>query len=435
MKRAPTRVLFYAMVSDTRSASGFAVGIGIFAIAMALLPFSQAISGPYTESAHGDSSVGVNRADISALGYSRANCAHCHEQHASIEGSEPAPVDGVPAAFCLFTDNFNTAATGPPYLESDNICFYCHNDFGSIMQVVNNNYAQTFGGYTATDGTIITSILDAFTPYPGYDHTQHNLKDVYNYAKSQFVFFTDSSNPCNACHNPHLAKRNNANPQDPTYKAISRPTDHDTLWGDDASERMDSYTTYQPPFYYNSTTTYEPDGSANHDGSKMPDYVTFCLDCHTNADVYSTKLARNLKAIDWGPAGDIHGGSPRYAQQYVSGATLKLPYDTTLGGTTPNYILSCTDCHEPHGTVLNHTATYPSYLLRKMLNGERVDGTTSGPGHLKIKEWNWSALNICQRCHAVSQHCGGDLGCTVCHYHGSIQSAGCTASWGPHKAF
>lgn len=127
----------------------------------------------------------------------------------------------------------------------------------------------------------------------------------------------------------------------------------------------------------------------------------------------------------------MRGGSPRYAEQYVAGATLKEPYDTTLGGTSPNYVLSCLDCHEPHGTLMQGN----SFLLRKGINGTRVNGTSSRPSHLKTKEWNWSNYEICIRCHNVGLHYGGDTGCFDCHYHGSIQSSGCTQSWGPHKAF
>jgi cytochrome c553 len=199
---------------------------------------------------------------------------------------------------------------------------------------------------------------------------------------------------------------------------------------------MSNYTTYQPPYMYGSTTTYEPDSSPAHNGSLMPDYNALCLDCHSNADVYSTPLGRYLKMIKWGIDGDMHGGAPRYSGQYVTNATLKPPYDTTAGGTSPNYVLSCLDCHEPHGSILAPDYVPPSsYLLRKAINGERVGGTTSGPAQYINLEWNWSVLKICQRCHNVSQHCGSDIGCLNCHYHNSIQSAGCTQSWGPHRAF
>jgi len=56
-------------------------------------------AGPYLNSAHGNTTYGVNRSSMASLGYARANCAHCHEQHASIGGAEPAPTGGSPSPF------------------------------------------------------------------------------------------------------------------------------------------------------------------------------------------------------------------------------------------------------------------------------------------------------------------------------------------------
>jgi hypothetical protein len=403
---------------NTRRTCRYPISGSLCLLVTMIIGLSAAVAygGPYADSAHGDTSAGVNRSDIATAGYSRGNCAHCHEQHASIEGDEPTPAGDSPSAFLLFTDNFDTTATGYPYSESDDICFSCHNDAGSIMQVTNNNYIQTFAGYTPA--TPINSILDAFTPYSGYPHSEHNLYDVWNYARTNFSFFTASSNPCTACHNPHLAKRNKTDPDNPALTAISRPTDHGNLWGDDASERMDNYSVYQPPYMYGSTSSYEPDGSALHDGSKMPDYNTFCLDCHSNSDVYSTKLGRNMTAIDWSSSGDMHGGKPRTND--AAQASLRAPYSEA----TANYVLSCVDCHEPHGTVLANSASEgtSSFLLRKEMNGEEV--LRSG-GASPFGEFSWFHTDICIRCHSFA-HCGpanGD-GCLTCHYHGSNES-GC----------
>jgi len=51
-----------------------------------------ACAGSYTESAHGNSIEGVNRTCLSV--FVTGNCAHCHEQHASHDGSEANPVSG-----------------------------------------------------------------------------------------------------------------------------------------------------------------------------------------------------------------------------------------------------------------------------------------------------------------------------------------------------
>ncbi len=208
---------------------------------------------------------------MAAAGYARGNCAHCHEQHASVNGSTPA---GGPHPFTLFANNFSGKQTGP-YVQANDFCFYCHISTGAVQSeggITNRQYSNTFGGYL-TDSA--KDILGAFNL-----NSYHNLYDIQRFAKTKFPFFKDSSNPCVACHNPHLVKRNKAHPSDPTYAAIARPTDHGHLWGAAANERMNKYTTYRSPFFYNSTNTYEPGGVSTRDGSLTPDYVTFCLDCH-----------------------------------------------------------------------------------------------------------------------------------------------------------
>ena len=191
---------------------------------------------------------------------------------------------------------------------------------------------------------------------------------------------------------------------------------------------------YHAPFRYNSTTTYEPDGSTITDGSNQPDYVTFCTDCHNATNViYSTSLGRDLQKIDWArqtptyllnnlsaycdAPGDVHGsikrcsdidgkyqgqwktcgcitndsyGFDKTTRDFCRGAPIDLsdgkgcclyeghrvdainwwgdikpPYITA---NYQNFILNCTDCHEPHGAVHGTGTTIP-YLLRKTVNG------------------------------------------------------------------
>jgi hypothetical protein len=80
--------------------------------------------GSYRDSAHGDPVNGVYAAliDPKYAEYSAGNCTHCHQMHASIEGAEPAPVDG-PAPHVLFSKNFIVTRTLNPYLETDDFCF------------------------------------------------------------------------------------------------------------------------------------------------------------------------------------------------------------------------------------------------------------------------------------------------------------------------
>jgi len=334
----------------------------VFALVFSMAFAGDAFAGNYTSSAHGNSTYGVNRSSMS--GYSTGNCAHCHEMHASLGGSEPSPASGSPSPFALFADNFNSSSTAGSYTESDNFCFYCHYSSGTVQQVTNYDYSRVFG--CATGG--VTSIMDAFN-----QTYQHDLHDIYLFAKNKFSWFGDSHNPCDACHNPHLAKRNWSDPDDPTLTAISLPSDHDNLYGDDTgSERMSTYN-YKAPYCFGSS--YEPGGTGAGDGSDMPNYVTFCQDCHYQFSSYATADLNNTpNDIDWTSSGDKHGEG-----NMDGGLDIKSPYSSSGG-----YVLSCTDCHEPHGSA-------NTYLIRRRVNAGDLAGTV-GSG---AKDFGY----LCQRCH------------------------------------
>jgi hypothetical protein len=398
----------------------------------------RASSGPYLDSAHGGQNgtiTGVQRTSVS--GYAAGNCAHCHEQHASIGGSEPTPTGG-PSKYELLADNFS-GATANPYVQSDDVCFYCHTTSTYTLQssAFNNyTYSATFGGCPTTGGNCTTgTIFEAFnlTSY-------HNLYDVYRFitglpgagSHSNFTNFPADSNPCSGCHNVHIAKRSCGKPSgsfDPAISAISKPSDHNNIWGDDSpSERMNSNftTSYQAPYWYGSTTNYEPANTTTYDGSNLPDYVTFCIDCHNATNtIYSTTLGSNLKTIDWvttggdtSTSGDKHG-----TNSATTNICIDPPYNSTSSCTTSGLgkVLSCTDCHEPHGGPNN-------FLIRKEVNGGVLSGTVS----TGTKDYGY----LCRQCHMddldynstsgtannweAVHHCAGDFpymqkSCSNCH--------------------
>ena len=368
-----------------------------------------AYAGTYLDSAHGNSTHGVDRK--STTQYAIGNCAHCHEQHASIGGTQPDPADAppVPSKFCLLADNFDTSATAKLYLQSDNVCFYCHckvTDTTQTMAFDNYSYSRTFGGNV--DATP-ASIMDAFNITSG---SYHNLNDILNFAKSASGWpstFTADSNPCSACHNVHIAQRSCGKPTgsyDPAKSAISKPSDHNNLWGDDdgtgvnLSERMSAYpATYQAPYYYARTPTkYEPANNATSDGSNLPNYAAFCLDCHVNA---VSKGATSLTAINWTNSGidpDKHGQTA--ADSGSDYGELIAPYANATG----IYALSCSDCHEPHGSS-------NEWLLRTEVNAKSgISISTSGVWY-----------EFCTACHSVV------LGGTGSH--SSVTSgSGCSSS-------
>ena len=374
------------------------------ALMLLLLSATWLSAGTYTESAHGDSVAGVNRQATSTEGYARGNCGHCHEQHASINNQEPVPVGGSPSGYLLLSDQ-SSDKTVNPYSQADNVCFNCHSSTGSVQQgsFTNKNFSSTFGGASTT----ITSIMDAFN-----QSSYHNLYDVRRLITGQsgtksFADLPADSSPCSGCHNVHMAKRNRETPGDPTNTAISKPSDHNNLFGNDSpGERMtnpDYGGDYQPPKYFSSGNL-EPDGLGSDQtmqASKTPDYSEFCTDCHNpTSTIYSSTLGRYLKKIDWGIGGDKHGAQLTDGHDFVAaghiitpriggGGLIQAPY--VIGD---DYILSCLDCHEPHGS--NNIM-----LLRPRVNGGDLDISITAPD-VKIGLNNPNIDDIgylCLRCH------------------------------------
>lgn len=331
-------------------------------------------AGSYRDSAHGNADYGVNRSSMDGryAAYSTGNCSHCHELHASIGGSDPLP-EGGPAPHALFAPAFNNERTQGPYLETDNFCFYCHSETTG-QQVRNQNYSVTFGGGMAGSGP--QAIRPAFNQL-----SYHNLYDIKVFLENSPTYsawYARRGNPCSACHDPHRARRNwdSAQPGFPLVSAISRPGS-DSLWGE--TEVMADFFGYEAPYAFG--VDREPGGVGQEDGTNTPDYVTFCTSCH-NADneIWSTTLNRNLKRINWNDLGlnqNKHGkltrdGSVSLREPYASAAVVK-----------SNFVLSCLDCHEPHGSdnIL---------LLRTRINGEELGGRI---------EFTTTLGLACARCH------------------------------------
>jgi len=272
--------------------------------------------------------------------------------------------------------------------------------------ITNNTYSTNFGGGTPT----LTTIYDAFNPPSGATPSSHNLADVYNYVVTKDIGFESNTNACFACHDQHLAQQNY--PVVPTVlggvkTAVRRPNDILTsptnLWGDEdatptINERMaDATNKYRAPYFVGDFGYFEPANDDTDDGSNLPNFKNFCLVCHGRTDVYSTERGRSLRKIDWADEehGSLHNGG-------MTGASIA-PYTNHMF----NYILACTDCHEPHGSK-------NEWLLRTTINGQ---DNISVPGS---GEWS----EVCGACHTWNTHavgvstCWGD-GVWNCHRHGS----------------
>ena len=483
------------IIRDIRLMKRGALFILISALSFFLSIGLDVDAGVYLGSAHGDSSAGVNR---SASGfptdYPEGFCAHCHEQHASIGGSEPDPSGG-PSGYMLFYDN-HTSYSPVSIAQTDNFCFQCHAYTSSLQsgaRIRNLTYSYRVGRWVDS----VNGIFEVFS----YDNlytssnpgTSHDLDDISTFIATEWSHYTSNSNPCVACHNPHAAQGDPIGSGAGTTAAkttvllnrgwpVSRPSLHNNvndntswgLWGDGSGENMSdyaaSYGSYQAPYKYGASQAspaYEPDGSSITNGSNLADYVTFCSDCHNDSNtIYSTTLSRNLYKFGW--ADEKHGGTQAvndivdltYAacdpDDYPCPGTggpcgdctcscpdgideindLISPYDET---TVTDYVLACTDCHEPHGS--------PNlFMIRRGVNGGSATTSVTKPASEtpdNTKEWK----SLCGKCHdtstdnnktihhrAYTQEYGSSYmyciychepdaddmrNCLKCHYHGN----------------
>ncbi|HFQ81216.1 MAG TPA: hypothetical protein ENK33_07580 [Desulfobacterales bacterium] len=145
-----------------------------------LLPAAQVWAGAYSSSAHGNSSTGVDRSTIDSKysAFATGSCAHCHEQHASLEGSEPAP----------------TSPSGPNaamvFSPEEKLCFTCHD--GSAA------------GGSSRD--ILTQFNETYRHPIDLYSGRHTLSKL-EYGKNGAPFRGSLRHvECTDCHNPHVAQ-------------------------------------------------------------------------------------------------------------------------------------------------------------------------------------------------------------------------------------
>ncbi len=233
-----------------------------------------------------------------------------------------------------------------------NSCFNCHWPHGwpddspttgvypklcveeiSIGDTLNNEEEDLC--YTCHDGIPAYDVKSKFQ-----DSTHHPVVD-----SEQIYQPLDRTRKveCTNCHNPHIIT---------AQRPLVFPDSTDVLigWMKDPVDTLAPY-------------------------DSIPDYVTFCLECHSS-DFDS--LARD--PIDWGPYGDVHGDSVATGTSY---GDVIAPYSENQILNGFNYVLACTDCHDPHGS--------PNiFLIKTVVNGQPVSVTQYG---------YW--YELCTACHVL----------------------------------
>lgn len=259
---------------------------------------------------------------------------------------------------------------------------------------------------------------------------------------------TANTNACLVCHDHHFSQKNFPveiyDPVDGGVKtAVRRGNDvinyPGDLWGDEPAavsgrnEMMSDWASayvYQAPYRGDSGYEPGPAGSTVQNGSNLPNFVDACAQtCHRkDIDATNGPIAVNWKlssSSTWPGTPSKHG---RAAADNAPGdwGWLKLPYSEASRG---DYVLSCTDCHETHGST---NAT----LLRTTVNG--VSGLTTGDKGCNYPDGGYWYY-WCQACHDLTYNpeteeghpviwptarCGDSMGCHLFRTMGYDQCPG-----------
>jgi predicted CXXCH cytochrome family protein len=342
-------------------------------------------------------------ADYESSAHSGKLCTECHEVHGAAPGQE---AEG--------------QYPGMTKGNQETLCYQCHTDPGS-------------GGIqnAAISGTdLADDIEQAFSMTVKHDFGTPFTVDDKTYSLE-----------CVSCHNVHIITGKYWE-ADLNKSPVTRfpPGDAANLetWGDEAGEKMDDYAIA-------GDGTYRTPKSDTFSGSQLPDYDTFCLDCHaqpatghTNFGINWTGDAHGTRSAD-APAGggvcpnwygcgkaegwdgdDCVAADPADCWPVITrgkGDQLfsRKPYNHDERVAGANFTLACSDCHEAHGS--NEVS-----MLRTNPNG--------GTGTVI---WN----TMCNNCHYYYSdwHAGMSCGTASCHVTNSIHRMNAAGSPGGIRPF
>ncbi|NIN37071.1 MAG: hypothetical protein GTO60_19050 [Gammaproteobacteria bacterium] len=324
-------------------------------------------------------------ADYQGSAHSSKKCTDCHDVH------------GAKGAYA-----------GMTIKNQESLCYDCHTD--GVVQ----NLAVSGSAYA-------DDIEQAF----GMSGSKHDLGTAFSIGGENYTL------ECISCHNVHVVTGKYWD-ADQGKSPVTLFSNNTAVWGDDFNEKMDFYaqSAANPGIYE------KPSGSTHlFDGDELPDYATFCLECHqydigsiSNKDWEGNPHGRKRAGYSglginystaWGPyqcpnGYNICGRATGWSGSTVSNEPYAWPvipkgrgyvglvkggYDQAKRNAGLNYTLSCTDCHEAHGSDRYS-------LMRRSLNAQ-YDGTE----FILSNNWEdkhalWSGGNpegLCWSCHGGYQ--------------------------------
>ncbi len=344
----------------------------------------------------------------------------------------------------------------------DTFCFGCHTEGGIQNDALSNNRT---GDYVSAD-----DIEQAFGK-----SSSHPMESDFTMNGDSFTL------QCSTCHNPHVVTGQYWDAE-ADLTPISRPDFSDpsgnpramgtSTWGESSGEKMDDFAadaSGSGGWYYSvargwtisidQNAVYQPpkDGSDYNfefAGDLLPDYASFCLDCHGST-------MGSYPAVNWGQGIDCTGNSVDPPDQRIecgaqhglgsadkpyywgdvgmygssgnpdpifnepdvtrgrgAGHFMRWPYDSAYRNAGINFVMACTDCHEAHGSDRGG-------MIRERLNvtgngdcGTGGDSEANGENCSDGSNWN-SFCNVCHYYYG-GQHAGMSCGNASCHEANSI---------------
>ncbi len=323
--------------------------------------------------------------------HSSQKCSDCHNVHGS-SGNNPAMTKA----------------------NQENLCYQCHTE-----GVVQNN---------AVSGSALADDIEQAFSFSD----RHNLETSFSIGAGNY------SLECVTCHNVHIVsgqywQADQGKSPVSRVSTPSNPTNNTTVWGDDAGEKMDDYA---------GAGVYRTPTGDTFSGAQLPDYATFCLDCHGQAGGAPFgidwngrphgKQSANVpngggKCPDWYSCGKATGWNgddcigtesdcwPVMTRGKGDQLWSRKPYNHEERIAGANFVMVCTDCHEAHGSGVRS-------MIRSNPNGGT--GTTI---------WN----TMCNNCHYYYSdwHAGMSCGTASCHVSDSIHRMGSYSGAGNIRTF
>ncbi len=321
----------------------------------------------------------------------------------------------------------NRLKSGYDNNQNNDNCNNCHNGPNPSPQFYTNSIdyeKSTHGGKNCTDchdvhgsnGKGMTKEIDEGLCNKCHNGHEGHALNV-QFGKNGKTYSLE----CTSCHNVHIISGMYTTTV-PNKSPVSKLSDITKVWGDDPTEKINIL-----------GGTYRTPSGDTFSGSQLPDYPTFCLDCHGvlqnefgphggidwNSDNHGLLSANEPNGYgtcpNWFACGKAEGWED---DMCIDGLTCwpvlprgrgdqlfsRTPYnhEERIAGT--NFVLSCTDCHVTHESGIGSK-------LRSTVNG--------GPGSTI---WN----DMCNDCHYYYSdwHAGMACASASCHISDRMTNTG-----------